>query len=104
VHRARHQLLADAALAPDQHRRVGLGHPRDQVQQLADLGRAADEALARLEPLHLALQRAVAALQVLLLHRLLEHRLELVELARLGEEVVAPCFIARTPSSTVRRR
>ena len=87
VYRARHELLARAAFAADQHRGVRVGHPRHHVEQLADLRRAADEALGRLQPLHLALERRVAALQVLALECLLEHRLQLGQLARLGEEV-----------------
>ena len=43
VQRARHQLLAGAALAGDEHRGVGVGHPLDQLVHLPHGGALADQ-------------------------------------------------------------
>jgi hypothetical protein len=85
---ARDQFLADAALAADQHRRIGSRDAPDELQKVADLRGGADEVVAGLQPVHIALERDVATLETLPLHRLLEDRLELAELAGLGEEVL----------------
>ena len=88
VQRARDELLAGAALAGDQHGRVGLGDAVDQVADLPHRRARADD-LARqraavdllAQPLDLGAQRAV-------LHRALERERELLDLERLGDEVV----------------
>ena len=85
--RARHQLLAGAALAVDQHGEVGrrgaLGHVDHALERLA----LADELLEAAGRLPLA-QHLDLLLEPPAVQRARHHHLELGHLERLGEEVV----------------
>ncbi len=84
----REQLLAGAALAEQQHGGRGGRHLPDRLEHREHLGALADqvvEAVLVLEPLA---QRARLLEQPLLLERLLEHDLQLLDVDRLAEVVL----------------
>ena len=100
VQRARHQLLAGAALAGDQHGRVALGDGLDPVGQAQHRRAASDDgARPRSRSVRLALRQLGARLLQLPLERPLggdplQLEDDLVEVERLGEVVVG-AFLER---------
>jgi hypothetical protein len=101
VQRARHHLLARAALALDQHRGARVGHLVEEFSHMARGRAGPDEVILRLielvgEPVALALQRP-------LLEGLRERGLELLSLEGLVQ-VVAPLHVGvKDPLAVVRR-
>ena len=89
VDRARHQFLAGAALAGDQHRDVARGHASDRLEDLEDRAAAADQAIARAAraAAHFAAQRAHLALERARAQRLLDQRQHRGHLERLHQIV-----------------
>ena len=84
---AGHQLLAGAALAQDQHRRIGGRHAVHEAQHLLHSRAAGDDALvARL--VELGAHDHVLAHQAGLLGRLADQDVELLDARRLGQVVV----------------
>ena len=81
-----HQLLADPALAFDQHRGARRRHHLDRAQHLLQHGRAGEDVGGEV-PLDLEAQAAVLALEERLLARLLHPHPELLEVRGLGEVV-----------------
>jgi hypothetical protein len=100
VQRARHQLLAGAALAGDQHRRVALGDGLDPVEQPQHRGAASDDGAGALAgAVRLALRQLGARLFQLALERPLggdplQLQDDLVDVERLGQIVVG-AFLQR---------
>ncbi len=87
VQRAGDELFADAALAANQHRHVGVGDALDQVADLGHLLAVAEEHRVARLLLELRAQRRDLLAQLMLFERLLDHHLQLVLLERLAEEV-----------------
>src|SRR5712692_2569978 len=89
----RHQFLAGAALARDEHRRRRLGDLRDQLIDAHHLGMAADQALEAIGALPSAgrqrrPQAEDLALERSLFERALDEEIEIVHVERLHEVVV----------------
>ena len=86
--RPRHQLLAGAALAEDQHRRVGGRHALDDPQHVVHPGAAGQETAEGRRARGVRAERHVLAEELGLLRRLAHDDVELLDLGRLGEVVV----------------
>ena len=82
------ELLADAALALDEHRRLEVGDLRDRSEDLRHRGALREDRLELALLLDLLLQRAVLAPERLALLRLPEREHDLVGLERLADVVV----------------
>ena len=85
--RARHQLLAGAALALNQDRHVGLGHERQHREDLPHLRCAADDLLEPHGRLGLGRLPSVLHLEGLQIRAPVQHRLVLREVDGFGEIV-----------------
>src|SRR5581483_9793385 len=85
---ARHQLLAGAALAEDQHRGVSRRHPLDDAEDLLHLGAAGQDSPVGLGARRVRAEGHVIPHQLALLGRLADDDVELLDLGRLGQVVV----------------
>ena len=87
MERSRDQLLAGAALAADEHRHVGVGHPLDQFAGPPPSARMVEEhAECRLR-LQLLAQRGDFSRQLVLLERVGQRHFELDFVERLADEI-----------------
>ncbi len=104
--RVRHQLLAGARFAPDQHRHVGRRDFVDRLENPHHRARAANHVLeaSRFQP-HLFDQLAVRALEQLLLHHVADLEPQLVVVEGLGQIIFSPGLhrLDRDPLRSVRR-
>ena len=89
VQRARHQLLARAALAGDQHRGVGLGDAVDQVVDLSHRRAVADDLARQCAAIDFLAQALDLRAQRAVLHGAFEREFQLFELERFADEVVS---------------
>jgi hypothetical protein len=85
--RPRDQLLADAALAPDEHRGVRGGHARHQRQDLLHPAALADDPLQAVPLDELSLKLADLAFQVRLLGHSIDTNKEFLQVERLGKVI-----------------
>src|SRR5215203_135890 len=90
VDAARHQLLAGAGLAADQHAGRGRPHPLQGVEHRAHGRRLARQPPRAGEAPHLLGQPPVLGLEPGRLQRLRHHEAQLVDLIGLGEEIRGP--------------
>jgi hypothetical protein len=88
VERARQELLAGAALAHDEDRGVGGGHPLDERDELHHRRRVADQLAEAARPLHLGAEAAHLAGQVAALGGPLDGGAQLGGIHRLAQVVV----------------
>ncbi len=87
VDRARDDLLAGAALAQEQHGRFRRGDARDLVVYVLHRGRAPDEAAEAPEAAQLVAQRADLRAQLAAARHARQHRLQALQVDRLGEVI-----------------
>jgi hypothetical protein len=101
----RDELLAGARLAPDEDRRVGRRHPGDQLEDVAHLRRAGDDAGDREAVAHLCLEVGVLPPERLALERVVDPQQQLVGLTALLEVVegAEPDRLLRRLPARVRR-
>jgi hypothetical protein len=90
VERARHHLLAGAALAGDEDGRVGLGHPLEQRINRLHGGAGSQELVELLRSRHGLAQPLDLVAQVTMLDRSLEGQGQGIDVEGLGDEVVGP--------------
>src|SRR5207244_10627260 len=88
VDRARDELLAHAALARDERRRLEVGDLRDRAEDGLHRGALGEQVLELVLPADLLLERAVLAAQRLALLRLAEREQHLLGLEGLLDVVV----------------
>src|SRR5438874_559434 len=91
VQGARDQLLASAALACDEHRRLRLCHPCEQGEYVTHRGALTNELLKSRHLLERAAEALDGGREPALFDSPLEHQGEYLEVNRLGDEVVSPC-------------
>ncbi len=90
VNRARHELLARAALTQDEHGRVGRRHVRYRIVHLAHRARIADEAAEALGSVQALLQIMISCEQPMVLDRTPQHRRECIaRVDRLDQVVIS---------------
>ncbi len=88
VEGARHQLLAGAALAGDEHARGGGAHARDHREDLLHRLRLADEVVEARLAIHLLLEAGQLRAQAALAERPLHGEEQLLDLEGLGDVLV----------------
>ena len=88
MQRARHELLADAALAADEHRRLEVADLGDRLEDRHHFGALRENRLELLLVANLLFERAIFAAQRLALLGLAQHEEHLFRLERLWDVVV----------------
>ena len=85
---ARHELLAGAAFALDQHRAVGIGDLVDQVVDQLHFSARPDDVFEAITVLEFLTEINVLAQSCLVIERALHRHLQLVDLERLRHVIV----------------
>ena len=97
VQRAREQLLAGAALAFEQHRRVGAGRALQRDRHLLQLRVLADDLRRAAARGELLFEQDVLGGQAPLRERALDHQQQMIGIDRLGEKVERAFLHRRRP-------